>query len=563
MNLTNSVPLNRFFSYIRTFFIIFISLFLKKFSSNSKLSWYISKILNNPNYRFLPVNFIDKFLFKKIILKKNFFLKLFYKEGYQADKDLKYFNFYYNKNELNLIYFSIILSTFKFYSHNNKSILHEYFIIKLLKKIIFLFEQDINSKDEKFNKFVNLLEIFFTGNLQCVSNSNLKEMNFYFNKLTNLYDKYKYNFKINKIDDFVYSDKIKIGVLWCGDSFNKREFEFANSIFEELKNNYPIYLITNVQSEEINLYSSQYKIIYFDLNNLEESYSNIKNLDLDLCFLTSPKTQNPFHNLSILLNRRLAKKYLIHNSDIVTRGYNSRDIFLIFDNKDFQDQFTETNIFVTNHYAKIVNLAFSYKNFKNNKDIDFFSCASTMKINYELLLSWVKILKECVNSNLVLAPFPSAYFKSNMLISILSKICSSYKVNLRRIKILDINGISQIYDCLSKSKVYLDSYPYTSPTTVIDAASFSIPLVTRTGNLYRSSLSALALESLKEISNDRNYFDNYVKIVHSYYEYEQEAIKLYRAVNNKEINNIPNSFIQKELNYKKLSNINTILRNLT
>lgn len=563
MNLTNSINLNKFVSLIRTIFVIFIFFFYKKFSSNSKYSWYILKIINNSYYRFLPINFIDKYLYKKILLKKNFFLKLFYKEGYQVDKELRYFDFYYNKAELNLIYFSSILLTFKFYFHNNKAILHEYFIINLLKKIIFLFEKNINLKNEKFKQFVNLLEIFFSGNNLCVSNSNLKEINFYFNRLTILYDKYKYNFQISKIHDFAYNNKIKIGVLWYSDFFNKREFQLANVILDELKNNYSIHFITNVNSAELNLCTTQYKNIYFDLKNLEDSYRKIKNLNLDLCFLISPKSQNPFNNLSILLSRRLAKRYLILNSDIVSRGYNSKDIFFIFNDKNIQDQFSEKNIYLENYYINNVNLHFKEKHLNNKKDIDFFSSATTLKINYELLLSWVNILKLCPNTNLFLAPFPGGVYKNNMLINILSKLCSTLNVNLNRIKILDINGTLEINKYLIRSKIYLDSYPYTGSATIVDVVSFNMPLVTRTGDLYRSSLSTLALESLREISNDTNYFDNYVKIVHSYYEYEQEAIKLYKAINNKEINNIPNSFIKKELNYKKLSNINTILRNLT
>ena len=564
MNLTNSIILNKFVSLIRTIFIIFIFFFYKKFSSNSKYSWYILKIINNSYYRFLPINFIDKYFYKKILLKKNFLLKLFYKEGYQADKELKYFDFYYNKAELNLIYFSSILSTFKFYSHNNKAILHEYFIINLLKKIIFLFEKNINLKNEKFKQFVHLLKIFFSGNVLCVSDSNLKEINFYFNRLTILYDKYKYDFQISKIHDFEYNNKIKIGVLWYSDFFNKREFQLANVILEELKNNYSIHFITNVHSEELNLYTSQYKNIYFDLTNLEDSYLKIKNLNLDLCFLISPKSQNPFNNLSILLSRRLAKRYLILNSDIVTRGYNSKDIFFIFNDKNMQDQFIEKSIYLENYYINNVNLNFKEMHSNNNKDIDFFSSATTLKINYQLLLSWVNILKLCPNTNLFLAPFPSEVYKNNMLITLLSRLCSTLNVNLNRIKILNINSTLEINKYLSRSKIYLDSYPYTASATIVDVVSLNIPLITRTGNLYRSSLSALALKNLKKTSSNSIYFDNYVKIVNSYKEYEIEAVKLFKIINSsKHDNNIFINSIKEKKNNQISSNINEIIKNLT
>ena len=546
-----------FLSFAKTFFIFFVINLYPIIFNKNKFQWKITKIINNSKFRDLPLNFLDKLIYKNIVNNKNNFYKIFYKEAFEIDRDLKLFDYFYNKDDVNIIYFSNIFSTAKYYHHNNKGILHEKFIIKFLKKIISLFKKNLKKKDNQFEKLIQLMEIFYNGNYLCVTESSLKEFNILNNEITALYDFYKNNFKENTNPQTMKNEDLTLGIFWYSENFNKRELFLVNLVFEEIKKKYKIFFITNVKNDELANLTKYYRNIYLNINNLENTYQKLNNLNLDLCFLVSPKPQNPFHKLNILLNRRISKKYIIFNSDIVSRGYPFSDLFLIYEKKDYQDQFSEKCIFLENYIEKNMELFYSSKSNLNEKTIDFFSSAHTLKLNFNLLEAWIKILQINKNANLVLAPFPDNFYKNNILFLNIEKICSKLKVDKNRIKILDISGQDQINKILSKSKVYLDSYPYTGSTTIVDVISHNLQIVTMRGSIYISNFSRIAIESLRKSSCDRDkkYFTDCIKIFYNYEDYIYSDLNLLKKYSN-------NKYLNLDLKKNKIINQTTKQSNI-
>ena len=125
------------------------------------------------------------------------------------------------------------------------------------------------------------------------------------------------------------------------------------------------------------------------------------------------------------------------------------------------------------------------------------------KISREALTAWVRILANAPEAILVLYPFAPNWKRDYDLALFehrLSGVCAAHGVPRRQIRLLpSVPG--QVPDILAAGDLYLDSFPYSGATTVIEALTAGLPVVARKGRTQRGHqaagwLKAYGLEDL-------------------------------------------------------------------
>ena len=118
--------------------------------------------------------------------------------------------------------------------------------------------------------------------------------------------------------------------------------------------------------------------------------------------------------------------------------------------------------------------------YKENKYITFGSLNNFAKINYDVLETWIKILKKVKNSKLILKSsvkrdvnfIKEEFEKENLSGSIVFKDC--------------IDSHEKHRDIYKKRDVCLDTFPYNGVTTSFEATWMCVPVITMRGYNFNS-----------------------------------------------------------------------------
>jgi predicted O-linked N-acetylglucosamine transferase (SPINDLY family) len=131
-------------------------------------------------------------------------------------------------------------------------------------------------------------------------------------------------------------------------------------------------------------------------------------------------------------------------------------------------------------------------------DVRFISGSNFWKINGDVVRLWSQILLDVPNSTLRLSVYPPHYSKASIDIERnIIEIVRAVGVNPSRIVFLPTSSSPKDWLAeLSNSSIYLDSFPYSSLTSIHDAIEAGIPPVVCRGPLLRNLHAAAILDFL-------------------------------------------------------------------
>jgi predicted O-linked N-acetylglucosamine transferase (SPINDLY family)/glycosyltransferase involved in cell wall biosynthesis len=299
-----------------------------------------------------------------------------------------------------------------------------------------------------------------------------------------------YQFPLVRRDE----NRIRLGVL--ASHFTPQSETFASlPIYKSLdRNKFEIILISVVQTGHR---LERYCIGLADVDiQLPEGLTNrvtcIRELDLDILFFATNVTLVT-DDMLLLASHRLARVQVTGMNSPTTTGLQSIDHYM-------SSAFVNPIFSVDDHYSEaIVSLESAAQCFDfaterfldegesicrddfdiSESSIVYCSGANFRKVTPELELSWAKIIAAVPNSVLMLYPFNPNWSDSCPIAAFHDRINQTFidhGLDLSRLIILDAAPTrSQVMNRLTLADIYLDSYPFSGMTSLIDPLMLNMP----------------------------------------------------------------------------------------
>ncbi|SPH18823.1 Putative glycosyltransferase EpsH [Defluviimonas aquaemixtae] len=233
-----------------------------------------------------------------------------------------------------------------------------------------------------------------------------------------------------------------------------------------------------------------------------EAVQRIRDLDLDLlitgCYVFD------WEKTALILAHRLARVQVWHGAVCpTTGGFRSFDVALTHratEPKDAQVQYTETVAWLGGPVQCAYDLPVAPPAADVRRDLGLsgdavmlVSGALTHKITDTLLSAWAEILARAPKAALVLYPFASNWsmafdeqaFRDRWIAALDQK-----GVVGDRTVVLPTQTTERVHQIVGAADVYLDSFPYTGATTVCEALSQGVPVLTCAGGALRQLTGA-------------------------------------------------------------------------
>ena len=269
---------------------------------------------------------------------------------------------------------------------------------------------------------------------------------------------------------------------------------------------------------------------------LNTDVNKIRSLGLDFLWIGTNITAvlNYMVQLSV---HRLARVQATGGCSPVTTGFKNIDIFCsgsLTEPLEAQNDYTE-KLYLLDGPAHCFDMSTSFEqnsNFEmfNRKEIGvpdnatiFVSGANFFKLIPELIETWAEILRRVKDSYLILFPFnpnwTSNYPAANLLI-LIGNTLDKFKIERNRVILIKpLSSRAEILNLIKESDIYLDSFPYSGMTSLLDPLEVKIPIVALEGNHQRERMSSSALKSLELDNwityNKNQYIETAVKIAAS------------------------------------------------
>lgn len=278
----------------------------------------------------------------------------------------------------------------------------------------------------------------------------------------------------------------------------------------------------------------------------------IRDLELDAIWIGTNLTavMNYIVQLSV---HRLAPLQITGGCSPCTTGFKNIDIFVSgksTESLNASSDYTEilhlingpAHCFVMAHslqaYEKDLNLTTRSSLGISEKEVVFVSGANFFKIIPELLTAWIKILKETHNSKILLFPFnpnwTSRYPVANFLIQIESQ-CNLHGISKDRFTLVPpLPNRAAVLNLISLADIYLDSFPYSGMTSLLDPMAVGLPIVAIEGNFQRQRMSASALHSLGLskwlVNSEQSYIERSIELANNVQLREKMKIDLEKSM---------------------------------
>lgn len=322
--------------------------------------------------------------------------------------------------------------------------------------------------------------------------------------------------------------KIRLGILAA--HFTPTAETFATlPIYEYLSRDFEVILYSLTSNgHRLEQYcqscANSFKLLPKDL---ADQVNLIRADDLDILFIATNVTAVT-NQICLLSLHRLARVQVTSVGSVVTTGIRHIDYYI-------SGQLTDPSADAEQHYKeKLVKLEGTAHCFSFGSEIEkatvkvdreslgiseetvvFISGANFFTIIPELIDVWVKILAAVPNSVLVLLPFgpnwSNAYPKKAFL-NRLSTVFSEHGIAVDRLLVLDPQPVPNREDVKEYFKiadVYLDSYPFSGTTSLIEPLEVGLPIIAIQGTCFRSAMGAAMLQALNApdlvADNDESY----------------------------------------------------------
>jgi len=239
----------------------------------------------------------------------------------------------------------------------------------------------------------------------------------------------------------------------------------------------------------------------------------IRDLDLDALWIGTNLTAVMNYIVQLAVHR-LARLQMTGGCSPTTTGFNNIDVFVsgeLTEPADAQAHYTE-RLFLVDGPAHCFDMAESLVKAEVSQTITrsslgiadgvtvFVSGANFFKIIPELLDCWLEILQKTESSRILLFPFnpnwTSKYPVANFLLEI-SRRANMVGISSDRFVIVPpLPDRSAVLGLIQLADVYLDSFPYSGMTSLLDPLELGVPIIAIQGTCQRQRMSASALLSL-------------------------------------------------------------------
>jgi hypothetical protein len=128
----------------------------------------------------------------------------------------------------------------------------------------------------------------------------------------------------------------------------------------------------------------------------------------------------------------------------------------------------------------------------------YVSSAHLFKITPELMCTWARLLKSSRRARLALTPVAADYMRPfvRRLGKVIDAACREVGVARERVLVLEVQGREAVGRVLAAADVYLDSFPYSGPTSALEALLAGVPVVCLAGRTFRGTFVAGLLRAL-------------------------------------------------------------------
>ena len=316
-------------------------------------------------------------------------------------------------------------------------------------------------------------------------------------------------------DRSVTRKKIRLGILAA--HFTPTAETFATlSAYEYISRDFEVILYpltwTNTSLEQYcQSCANSVKLLPKDL---VDQVNSIRADDLDILLIATNVTAVT-NQICLLSLHRLARVQVTSVSSVVTTGMRHVDYYI-------SGKLTDALITAEEHYIeKLVKLegtaqCFSYGheqqqvNIKVDREslgiseeaVVFTSGANFFKITPELIDTWAKIIAAVPNSVLLLLPFgpnwSNVYPKKAFFKHIKTKF-EAHGVAADCLMILDpqpVPNLEEVKEYFKIADIYLDSYPFSGTSSLIEPLDVGLPIIARQGSCFRSAMGAAILQAL-------------------------------------------------------------------
>ncbi|MDB5037805.1 MAG: Methyltransferase type 11 [Bacteriovoracaceae bacterium] len=309
--------------------------------------------------------------------------------------------------------------------------------------------------------------------------------------------------------------------------------------------------------------TSTFKIVDFPVDlktipagSLASAVQFLRDENLDILFNLS-YVSSPITGLQgQILQARVAPLQVLTLSEIHTTGLKAIDYFIVGDR--YRSEALEAELVETPHYIEGTGIRTPHPfigpktkaekmKLREKLELPLDACllvsnAHHFKLTPQTLDTWIKILADNPGADLVSMPyvFDETEFDDLVMKQNLEHALSKYGVSANRVHFRKIRG-KAVWEVMSASDIYLDSFPYGGPTSTMEALLFALPPVTKSGRHIRSKYVGGIFSDLGLSS----------QVAHSEAEYVEIASKL---IGSEELRNQIVDFISKTLPNHSLMN---------
>lgn len=327
--------------------------------------------------------------------------------------------------------------------------------------------------------------------------------------------------------------KIRLGIL--NQAYSPHSETFATLPFYEHLDREQFEIILYAESSQahpLEAYCRSQSDQFVELpQDLREAVQLIRKDDLDiLLFGINISAGNKLSTL--LAMHRLARIQAASAACPVTTGISNIDYYIS------GTLTSPIDVFQSQYSEKLVNLeglahCFSYPLIEQSPiqtltrsdlgiasdAVVYISGANFFKLIPELRLAWVEILASVPQAILVLCPFSlwSNHYEITAFRQHMAALFTQYQIEQNRLMILDaVPNRESLKSILQLADIYLDAYPYTGSTSIIDPLEVGLPMIGRVGNSWRSRQGPTFLKvlDLTELitTDETSYIDLAVKL---------------------------------------------------
>ncbi|MDZ8105961.1 MAG: glycosyltransferase [Nostoc sp. DedQUE12a] len=309
--------------------------------------------------------------------------------------------------------------------------------------------------------------------------------------------------------------KIRLGILAAHFLPGSETFAYL-PIYEYISRDFEVILYSlNQTGHQLEQYCqscvNSFKLLPQDL---AEQVNIIRADDLDILFIATNVTVVT-NQICFLSMHRLARIQVTSGGSVVTTGIRHIDYYI-------SGTLTDPSATAQQQYQeKLVKLegsahCFSYGNEEEKitvkverQSLDiaddvviFISGANYFKLIPELIDTWAKIIFGVPNSVLVLLPFGpnwSNAYPKKAFINHLNQVFSKHGIPADRLIVLDPQPVpnrQEIKAYFGIADIYLDSYPFSGTTSLVEPLQLNLPVIARQGSSFRSAMGAAMVQTL-------------------------------------------------------------------